>query len=80
MVLQRPERATGDLHVGLYGLVEVGQAQVVDFILVLNDVVADAETTDEIFEVARRHHHHGLAQTVVGDCQCDLCGQRRLTD
>ncbi|MNE10119.1 hypothetical protein D3C80_1028200 [compost metagenome] len=72
MVLQRPECAAGDLHVGLNGLVESGEAQVVDFALVLNDVVADAEATDEIFEVARRHHHHRLTQTVVGDCQGNL--------
>ncbi|MNY10286.1 hypothetical protein D3C86_1432550 [compost metagenome] len=72
MVLQRPERATADLHVCLDGLVEVGEAQVVDFALVCNDVVADAETTDEIFEVARRYHHHGMTQTVVGDRQGNL--------
>ncbi|MNL41761.1 hypothetical protein D3C87_1641840 [compost metagenome] len=80
MILQRPERAAGNLHIGLHRLIEMAEAQVVDFALVLDDVVADAETTDEVFEVAGRHHHHCLTQTVVGDRQGNLRRQRCLTD
>jgi len=53
MILQSPERAAGNLHVGLAGLVEMGQADVVDIVEAVDNGVAQAEAANEVLDVAR---------------------------
>ncbi|MCY1177331.1 hypothetical protein D9M73_176350 [compost metagenome] len=57
----------------------LGQADVIDIVDGLDQPGPQAEATHEVFQVARRNHHHRLVQAVVGDRQGDLLGQRGVT-
>lgn len=75
MIFQRPEGTTGNLHIGLAGLIEMRQMDIVDLVDAVDDRVAQAEATDEVFEVAGRDHHHRLTQAIEGDRQSNFRGQ-----
>lgn len=51
------------------------QMNVIDVVRRLDDAVCQAEADDEILEVRRRNHHHGLIEPVIGDRQRAFLGE-----
>ncbi len=76
LFLEVPERAAGDLHLGMLRRAAAAELQVIEFGGVMDNPAADAEADDKVFQVGGRDQHHRLADAVVGNGQRHLFGQR----
>ncbi|BCY02514.1 hypothetical protein PszF2a_23030 [Stutzerimonas stutzeri] len=77
LLLECPERPRADLYVRAASAAVAEQAQVTQVIESLDQPASEAEADDELFQILRRHHHHGVVQTVVADGQRAFLGQQR---
>jgi hypothetical protein len=80
LLLEVPERTAGNLHLSVLGRARAAEFQVINIANVGDNAAADAETYNEVFQVCRRHQHHGLADVVIGDRQRHFFRQRGAGD
>ncbi|MNF95373.1 hypothetical protein D3C84_781200 [compost metagenome] len=76
LLLEVPEGAVGDGHLGMVRSTRTAQLQVIDVRCVFNDAAAQAEADDEVFKVGGGDQHDRLADAVIGNRQRHFLGQR----